>query len=660
MKELYQLLAQAIRFLSVDAINTAQSGHPGMPLGMADVATVLFDKHLSFIAKDPKWVNRDRFILSAGHGSMLQYALLYLTGYEDISLEDLKKFRQIHSKAAGHPEYAELQGIETTTGPLGQGVANAVGMALSEAMLAHRTENLIDHYTYVIAGDGCLMEGVAQEAISLAGHLRLHKLIILFDDNGITIDGSTNLATSENHKQRFLACGWNVLEVNGHDSVAIDQALLEAKKSMMPTMICCKTVIGFGAQKCQGTSKAHGSPIGFEERNQMAQDFNWSYEPFEIPQDVLHKWRSIGRQNEQRYLEWQECYQNSSPMIKETIEKTIQGTLSNGWKEPLHDYIRQQTALDSSAMATRKASECVLEVLNTYIPQLLGGSADLSGSNNTQTSQVYALKPDDFSGRYVHYGVREHAMAAIMNGIALYKAFVPYGGTFLTFSDYCRPAIRLSALMQQRVIYIMTHDSIGLGEDGPTHQPIEHLMSLRLIPNLTVFRPADFVETAECWELALENTKGPSVIALTRQKVPALRTGTTENKTSFGAYILKETGEHCLVKIFATGSEVSVACTVQEYLYQQHTIGSEVISMPCWSIFDQQSEEYKESILGDSSCVRVSIEAGVTTGWEKYVGSKGLKIGIDQFGLSGSQEDLWAYFGFTCDTIVAKIMKFFN
>lgn len=637
-------LANAIRALTIDAVEAAKSGHPGMPMGMADVATVLFQQFLKFNPEDPNWLDRDRFVLSAGHGSMLLYSLLYLTGYKDIDIEQIKQFRQLHSRTAGHPEYGHAAGIETTTGPLGQGIANGVGMALAESILRQRHgEKLVNHYTYVIAGDGCLMEGISQEAISFAGHLKLNKLILLFDDNGITIDGKTSLSTSEDHIGRFKACHWNTISIDGHDPVAIKKALKRARASKKPTMIACKTTIGYGAPKKAGTEKCHGSPLGAEEIAATKAFLNWTAAPFEIPEEILDAWRNIGQHNKADYKAWEKRSKAKGKPEVEMLPKELPGLI--------HDFCRQ-VLQNPAPTATRQSSENVLKAIADHIPNLLGGSADLTGSNNTKTSTMLPITPEDHTGKYIYYGIREHAMGAIMNGLALH-GFIPYGGTFLTFTDYCKPAIRLSALMEQRVIYVMTHDSIGLGEDGPTHQPIEHLWALRAVPNLLVFRPADSIETAECWLLALQHEKNPSILALTRQALPVVRTDISENFSARGGYILKAAASP-KVTLIATGSEVHLALDVAKAL-EATGITAKVVSMPCTELFDQQHEAYRQQVLeGD---LRVAIEAGCTMGWHKYVGDQGIIVGIDQFGASAPAKDLFPHFGFFVLAIVERIKE---
>jgi len=634
----YRLMANAIRLLSIKAVEKANSGHPGMPIGMADVATILFAEFLKFDPNNPAWENRDRFILSAGHGSMLLYSILYLTGYKDISLDDIKNFRQMGSKTAGHPEYGFLEGIETTTGPLGQGLANAVGMAIAEKMSAERIgHDKIDHYTYTVVGDGCLMEGISQESISLAGHLKLNKLIVLFDDNKISIDGPTSLTISEDTLARFKASGWNAISVDGHNYSQIREALKQAQESDKPTLIACNTIIGFGSPNKAGTEHCHGSPIGQEEILLIKETLNWPYKPFEIPDEVFKMWRKLG-QNSYRN---EECHD-----IKDELPKN--------WDKNLQS-LKEKFTKDGPSISTRKASGMALEALAADVPAMIGGSADLSGSNNTKPKDFRAISADDFSGRYIHYGIREHAMCAIMNGIALYKGFIPYGGTFLVFSDYCRPAIRLASLMGLQVFYIMTHDSIGLGEDGPTHQPVEQLSSLRAIPNLYVFRPACSVEVTECYEIAMQIKDAPSLFSLTRQNVPTLRDKREENLCKKGAYIISEYIDELKVTIFATGSEVSIALDAQQELHNLN-IGTRVVSMPCWELFDKQSEEYQSMLLNNSS-VKMAVEAGIKLGWEKYIGRDGIFIGMNGFGASAPAEELYKHFGISKENIISKLVN---
>lgn len=643
-------LANAIRFLSIDAIEKANSGHPGLPLGMADVATVLYQHFLKFNPQNPTWPDRDRFILSAGHGSMLLYALNYLTGYEGLTIDDLKAFRQLGSHTAGHPEKDQLLGIETTTGPLGQGLGNAVGMAMAERLLqAQFGDHLFNHFTYVIAGDGCLMEGISHEAISLAGHLKLSKLIVLFDDNHISIDGPTSLSVSDDHLKRFEASGWQVQAIDGHNPEEIYEALQKAHQSEAPSLIACKTIIGYGAPTKAGTSAVHGSSLGKEEILGMREALKWPFPAFEIPSDILQAWREFGKRGEQASLEWKNNFNASDAQIKHEIERRFKGDLPEGW----HDYIKdliKQFSHEKPTASTRVLSGQVLDKLVPIMPELLGGSADLTGSNNTKAVESQAISSENFAGNYVHYGVREHVMAAAMNGISLHGGIIPYGGTFLAFSDYCRPSIRLSALMQIRTIYVMTHDSIGLGEDGPTHQPVEHLAALRAIPNLNVFRPADAIEVAECWALALENQTTPSVIVLTRQNLPLLRLeGGEENLSQKGGYILREEPD-AAITLLSTGSEVSIAIKAQEEL-KKRGILARVVSLPCWRLFDQQRKDYREKVLGLET-VRIAVEAAIPFGWEKYINSEENFIGMKSFGASGPNQELYRHFGITVETIV--------
>ena len=649
----HQDMANAIRFLAIDAVEAAQSGHPGMPMGMADVATVLFRDFLNFDPQHSTWPNRDRFVLSAGHGSMLLYALLYLTGYPDMTLDQLKQFRQWGSITAGHPEYGHALGIETTTGPLGQGLGVAVGMALAEKMAAaHFAEDLFNHYTYVIASDGDLMEGISHEVASFAGHLKLGKLIVFFDDNHISIDGPTSLAVSDNQSARFEALGWHCQAIDGHNEAEIRQAILAAQKSDCPSLIACRTNIGFGAPKKQGTAAAHGSPLGAEEVAATRKVLGWHHEPFVVPSEILSAWRNTGKKGEKQSSAWMSKLEKSP--YKSEILRRLQGQLPEKWHEGIQDFISQvQNELPNQA--TRQLSQRLLDILTKKIPELVGGSADLTGSNNTKGQSQFDISPHNFEGSYIRYGVREHGMAAIMNGLSLSNLFIPYGGTFLIFSDYLRPALRLSALMKRQVIYVLTHDSIGLGEDGPTHQPIEHLSSLRAIPNLNVFRPADGIETAECWALALEHRETPSVLALTRQAIPTVRTQTTiENLSSYGGYVLSESNGPRQVTLLATGSEVQIALDTKIQLAELN-INAAVVSLPCWRLFDQQSKTYREETLGVG--LRVAIEAAGSLGWEKYVRDEGIIIGMNSFGASAPCEDLYAHFGITVPTIVQIIQK---
>ncbi|MBY0281768.1 MAG: transketolase [Alphaproteobacteria bacterium] len=635
----------------MDAVEKAKSGHPGMPMGMADVATVLFHDFLKFNPSDPHWANRDRFILSAGHGSMLLYSLLYLTGYKEASLEKLKNFRQLHSKTAGHPEYGHLEGVETTTGPLGQGLATSVGMALGEKMMAARLgRDVIDHYTYVIAGDGDLMEGISHEAISLAGHLKLNKLIVLFDDNNITIDGKADLSVSDNQLKRFEASGWNTASIDGHDYGAIHKAIKAAQSSDKPFLIACKTTIAKGAPKKAGTSSAHGSPLGTDEIAATREAIGWPYPPFEIPDDILKSWRDVHKRNTESYQNWNKEYQSLSQDQKDTLK----GKLPTNWQKHIEE-IKNHFFNEKPTQATRQLSQTVLDALAPHIPMLIGGSADLTGSNNTKAKVQKPITPEDFSGSYIHYGVREHGMAAAMNGLNLYGGFIPYGGTFLVFCDYLKPALRLSALMQQGVIYVLTHDSIGLGEDGPTHQPIEHLASLRAIPNLHVLRPADGIEVAESWQLAIENRNTPSVLVLTRQNVPPLRLPQNhENLTAKGGYLLRDCPGKRQATLIATGSEVGLAVEAHENL-KKMGIETAVVSMPCWSLFDKQPKAYQESVLGEG--LKIGIEAASEFGWAKYLGEKGVFIGMKSFGASAPASELYNHFGITTEAIVKSVKE---
>ena len=651
--ETAQKLANSIRFLSIDGVERANSGHPGMPMGMADVATILFTEFLNFNPKHPHWLNRDRFILSAGHGSMLIYSLLFLTGYEDISIDDLKNFRQLHAKCAGHPEYGHLHGVETTTGPLGQGLANAVGMALSEKMLVARLgKNLIDHKIYCLVGDGCLMEGISQEAISIAGHLELNNLIVLWDNNSISIDGKTSITTSENMKMRFEACGFEVIQVDGHNFYEIRSALNAAQKSQKPLMIDCKTTIGFGSPNKAGSEKAHGSPLGVEETIKVREKLNWPHAAFEIPQDLRDKWLEAGRRADSNYAKWEEKFSKLDEVKAAELKRVFDKKLPTEFEQKLKAF-KQKIRDEKPKQATRKSSQIALEFLTGELPELIGGSADLTESVLTKTSHTKSISKTDFSQRYIHYGVREHAMGAIMNGLALHGKFIPFGGTFLVFSDYMKPAIRLAALMKQQVIYIFTHDSIGLGEDGPTHQPIEHLAMLRGIPNLNVFRPADAEETIECFEAALKSSHTPSAMILTRQNLPFLTKD--HDLCQLGGYILSDAVKPDVV-ILASGSEVATAIETKEKLYS-HGIAARVISMPCLEIFNQQEQSYKNQILGDEKVLKVAIEAGISQGWHQYIGGNGIFIGMSDFGASGKAEDLFKHFGINSDAACEKIVK---
>jgi len=643
-------MANAIRALSMDAVQAANSGHPGMPMGMADVAAVLWSRYLNFDPAAPKWPDRDRFVLSAGHGSMLIYSLLHLSGYARPTMEDIRNFRQLGSPCAGHPENFLLEGVECTTGPLGQGLAMAVGMAMAERHLnAAFGDELVDHRTWVIAGDGCLMEGINHEAVGLAGHLRLGRMIVLWDDNSITIDGGTGLSTSEDVKARYAAAGWHVAACDGHDHADIARAIDAALADDRPSLVACKTVIGKGAPNKQGTSATHGSPLGAEEIAAARAELGWDAPPFEIPADILADWRSTGEAGRQAHAEWQDRLANHSE--KDEFLRRMAGELPAGFS--LSDYVSSLIA-DPKKVATRKASEMALEVVNGLLPETVGGSADLTGSNNTKTSQTTPFSAQDHGGRYVYYGIREFGMAAAMNGMALHGGVIPYGGTFLVFTDYCRAAIRLSALQQARVVYVMTHDSIGLGEDGPTHQPVEHLQSLRAMPNCLVMRPADVVETAECWELALAQPSTPTVLALSRQNLPQVRSEASDgNLCARGAYRLRGAQAGRKVVLLATGSEVELALNVADAL-EEGGIGADVVSMPCTELFDAQGAAYRADILPADALI-VSIEAGATFGWERYTGPQGLTIGMDRFGASAPAEELFAHFGFSVEAIVPKI-----
>ncbi len=653
-KHLYKDMANAIRALSMDAVEMAKSGHPGMPMGMADVATVLFSEFLKYNPTQPHWPDRDRFILSAGHGSMLLYSLLYLTGYKDITLDDIKSFRQLHAKTAGHPEYGHLAGIETTTGPLGQGIANAVGMAIAEKLSAARYgQKFTDHRTYVIAGDGCLMEGISHEAISLAGHLKLNKLVVLFDDNKICIDGPTSLTVSDDQLARFKASGWNVQAIDGHNTDEIRAALQQAQQSDKPSLIACRTTIAYGAPTKAGSSSSHGSPLGEKEIEGAREKLGWNHSPFNIPVGVLSAWRDAGTRSMNEYDAWKERVEHADRYVRAEFERTLAGKLPAEFADRINQ-LKKSISEKQPTDATRLCSGNTLDMLTEFMPELIGGSADLTGSNNTKTPHTKPVTPDDFSGQYLYYGVREHAMAAAMNGMALHKGFIPYGGTFLVFTDYCRPSIRLSALMEQRVIYVMTHDSIGLGEDGPTHQPVEHMPALRCIPNLYVFRPADGVETAECWQIALETPNRPSVLALTRQGLPTVRTQhTTENLTAKGGYILSPAKGKAQVTIIGTGSEIAIALDAQKQLAQKG-IDAAVVSMPCTQLFDAQPAAYKASVLGENT-LKVAVEAATSYGWERYIGMDGIFVGMPGFGASAPAKDLYKHFGITAEAIVEKV-----
>ncbi len=653
-------MANAIRALAMDAVEQARSGHPGMPLGLADVATVLFGRFLKFDPAAPDWPDRDRFVLSNGHGSMLLYALLYLTGYPDIDIDEIRNFRQLGSRTAGHPEYGLAAGIETTTGPLGQGLANAVGMALAERSMAARFGGaLVDHHTYVVTGDGCLMEGVSHEAISLAGHLRLGRLIVLYDSNDISIDGPTGLACSDDAGARFEAAGWHVQRVDGHDPDAVAAAIEAARSEPRPSMIECRTVIGYGAPTKAGTAASHGAPLGADEIEGTRAKLGWPHAPFAVPDAILAAWRAAGARGRAARVAWEERRAALDEERRGAFDGAVAGAPPPGLGDALAA-VKRTFADEGPAIATRVANQRVIGAVAAALPALIGGSADLTGSNGTKTDALAPIAPGDYGGRYLYYGVREHAMGAVMNGMALHGGVVPYGGTFLTFTDYCRPAIRLSALMELRVIYVMTHDSIGLGEDGPTHQPIEHLASLRAIPNLLVFRPADAVETAECWALALADARRPSVLALTRQGVPCLRAGDggeanngTDNASARGGYVLREaSGGAPAVVLLATGSECAIADEARQAL-EADGVPTRLVSLPCWALFDEQASAYREAVLGGADAVRIAVEAASLLGWERYVGAGGAVIGMQGFGASAPAKDLYAHFGITADAVVA-------
>jgi len=651
LNKLHNDLANCIRFLSIDAVQRANSGHPGMPMGMADVATVLFKNFLRFNPKNPNWLNRDRFVLSAGHGSMLLYSLLYLTGYKSISLKSIKNFRQLNSICAGHPEYHPNTGIETTTGPLGQGIANAVGFAVAEEILKKKLgKDIINHKTYVLAGDGCLMEGISHEAMSLAGHLKLKNLVMLFDNNSISIDGPTNLAVSDNFKKRFEGYGWEYIHIDGHNEKEIFKALKKVQNAKKPTVISCKTKIGYGSPNKSGKSSSHGSPLGFDEIKLVRGVLNWNYKPFEIPNKILNEWKKIGNKGQKIESNWNKIYKKKKVLINNLLKNNFTRILKAE---------KQNTIKELKSLATRKSSELTLNALTSVSNNLIGGSADLAGSNNTKTKYHKIIKPGEFNGNYIHYGVREHAMSGIMNGLALHSNFIPYGGTFLIFSDYCKPSIRLSALMEQRVIYVMTHDSIGLGEDGPTHQPIEQLSGLRSIPNLNVFRPADRMETIECWEHALKSSKTPSVLSLTRQNLNPIRKKISKtNKCSLGAYEVLRTNKKIHLTILASGSEVNLAIETSHKLAKDK-IYSKVISMPCHDLFDLQSNSYKQKIINETK-IKVSIEAASTDCWKKYVGIDGLTFGINTFGKSAPYTEIYKHFGLTSANIASKSKRLFG
>ncbi len=654
-RDKHDRMANAIRFLSMDAVEKANSGHPGLPMGAADIATVLFTRFMKHDPKQPRWADRDRFVLSAGHGSMLLYSLHYLLGYEDITLDEIKNFRQLGARTAGHPEFGHAAGIETTTGPLGQGLANAVGMAIAErALNAEYGNDLVDHYTYVIAGDGCLMEGISQEAISLAGHLKLNRLIVLWDDNDISIDGPISMADSTDQCARFAASGWATIRTDGHDPDAIATGIEKARQSDRPTLIACKTTIGFGAPTRAGTNKAHGSPLGAEEIAGTRKALGWTAEPFVVPSEILDDWRLAGLRSARDRKEWEKRLAAAPADKRGAFERRISGELPEAFDSTIDDY-KRKLAHDKPKVATRKSSEMALEVINAVVPETIGGSADLTGSNNTKTSQTKPMSASNYGGRYVHYGIREHGMAAAMNGIALHGGLIPYGGTFLVFSDYARPAMRLASLMGIRSIFVMTHDSIGLGEDGPTHQPVEHLAALRSIPNHYVMRPADAVEAAECWQVALKSERTPSTLALTRQNLPTVRTEhVEENLSALGAYELAPASDDAAVTIFATGSEIEIAMQARSDL-EKRGHATRVVSVPCMDLFFEQDADYRNAIIGDAG-VKIAIEAGVRQGWDALIGSDGIFIGMSSFGASGPYEELYKHFGITAEAAVTAAL----
>jgi transketolase len=649
-------MANAIRALAMDSVEKAASGHPGLPMGFADVATVLFTRFLKFDASDPHWPDRDRLVLSAGHGSMLLYSLLYLNGYEDMTLDQLKRFRQLGSKTPGHPDHGHAAGIETTTGPLGQGVGNSVGMAIAEHHLAAEFgPEIVDHRTYVIAGDGCLMEGISQEAITLAGHLKLSKLTLLWDNNGITIDGKLSLADSTDQLKRFDAAGWAVAKVDGHDPEAVAGAIEGAQAQDRPSFIACKTIIGFGAPTKQGTAATHGSPLGAAEVAAARKQLGWPYEAFVIPADILGRWRETGRRGASARQQWQSRLKAADAGKRAEFERRLKGQLPENFSRLLQAY-KQELAKSKPSLATRAASQNALEVINPALPELIGGSADLTGSNNTKTKSLEPFTADNPKGRYIYYGIREHAMAAAMNGMALHRGVIPYGGSFLTFTDYCRPALRLCALMRQRVVYVMTHDSIGLGEDGPTHQPVEQLAALRAIPHLLVLRPCDAMETAECWEIALKSADRPCVLALTRQKLKALRSGFDgKNSSARGAYEIAAAARKPKAVIFASGSEVEIAVGAKELL-DRNGIHARVVSVPSMELFFEQPQAYRRAILGEEK-IRIGIEAAVRVGWDPFIGLDGIFIGMHGFGASAPYEDLYRHFGITPEAVLKAVKK---
>ncbi|MFC0409397.1 transketolase [Roseomonas elaeocarpi] len=645
-------MADAIRVLAIDAVEKAKSGHPGMPMGMADVATVLWTRFLKMDADDPRWADRDRFILSAGHGSMLMYALLHLTGQAGMGIEEIKRFRQLHSPAAGHPEYGEHPGIEMTTGPLGQGISTAVGFAMAERMMAARFgKSLVDHRTWVIASDGDLQEGISHEASSLAAHLKLNKLCVLWDDNHISIDGDTAVSFTEDVLARYRAYGWATRRINGHDHEEIASALSWAQKSRKPVIIACRTIIGFSAPKKAGTAASHGAALGPDEASAAKSALGWNHAPFEIPEGIKGEWEAAGRRDAGTRRSW--LKRLAKHPQRDEFERAVAGRLPEGWQESFAAY-KAKVAEDKPKIASRIASQRALEVLVPAIPEMVGGSADLTGSNNTNVKGIPSINPDNFAGRYVHYGIREHGMAAAMNGMALHGGVIPYSGTFLVFADYLRPSLRLAALMGIRAIHVLTHDSIGLGEDGPTHQPVETLASLRAIPNLCTFRPADTLETAECWEIAVRRQDGPSVLALSRQNLPALRDDAGENRSARGGYVIREASAERKATIIATGSEVHIAVAAAETL-EAEGIPVAVVSMPCWELFALQDVQHQQAVLGTAP--RVGVEAALRFGWDRWIGADGIFIGMQGFGASAPAEQLYPHFGITADAIAAAVRK---
>ncbi|HWV42214.1 transketolase [Pseudorhodoplanes sp.] len=658
-REHHDRMANAIRALAMDAVEQAKSGHPGLPMGAADIATVLFTQVLKFDPSDPKWPDRDRFVLSAGHGSMLIYALLYLTGYESMTIEEIKNFRKLHSRTPGHPENFITPGVETTTGPLGQGIANAVGMAIAERHLNAEFGDIVDHRTYVLASDGDLMEGISQEAIALAGHLKLNRLIVLFDDNGITIDGKISLSDSVDQVKRFESAGWIAERIDGHDPVAIAAALKKAQGADRPTLIACKTTIGYGAPNKAGSEKSHGSPLGADEIKGAREKLGWSHDAFVVPDDILKAWRAAGQRSKEARQAWDKKLGSLAADVRAEFQRRMSGALPPALAEAVKS-VKETLAKTPKEIATRSSSEFALESLVPAVPEMVGGSADLTGSNNTRTKTMKAMSASDYGGRFIHYGIREHGMAAAMNGMTLHGGIIPYSGTFLVFSDYCRPAIRLAALMGERVIHVMTHDSIGLGEDGPTHQPVEHLAALRAIPNLNVFRPCDAVEAVECWELALRAKDRPSVLALTRQNLPQLRTGyDAENRCAAGAYeIMPVEGDNVDVSIFASGSEVAIAVEAAQLLNRQGK-PARVVSVPCFELFLSLPPEQRHAILGGAE-VNVAVEAGIRQGWDAIIGSDGVFVGMSSFGASAPYKDLYRHFGITPEAVAAAALAKFR